>query len=44
MIALRSFSGYLVLGESLLAITCKTAIFLEALTGMDINVPSGAKN
>jgi hypothetical protein len=30
--------------ESLLAITFKTAIFLAALTGMDINVPSGAKN
>jgi len=31
-------------GESLLAISFKTAIFLAALTGMEINVPLGAKN
>ncbi len=44
MTALSSFSGYLVSGDSLLAITFKTAIFLAALTGIDINSPLGAKN
>jgi len=44
MMELSSFSGYLVLGDSLLAKNSKTAIFLEALAGMFINVPSGRKN
>ena len=44
MIALSSFSGYLVSGDSLLAMNFKTAIFLVALAGIFINVPSGRKN
>jgi len=44
MMELSSFSGYLVSGDSLLAMNSKTAIFLEAFAGMLINVPSGRKN
>ena len=44
MIALRSFSGYVVVGDSSWAMRCRTAIFLAGLTGIEIKVPSGLKN
>ena len=44
MIALSSFSGYLVSGERSAAIWRRTASFLASFTGMLIKVPSGLKN
>ena len=44
MVALISFSGYLVVGDRSWAMRCRTAIFLADLTGIEIKVPSEGEN